>query len=81
MHSTPHYLLFQGSRLKLVSRYGIYISRKQLDEVIDKSMGGPTRMIQTLMGVFFTLAKLSCLGKEDGNPALDIDILSACLSK
>ena len=68
--------------VELVSGYGVYITQKQLGEVIDESIGSP---MQNLMNRYFTpliLSKSSCLGKKEYcNPALDKGIISACLSK
>ena len=63
--------------------YGIYLSKRQLDEAVDTAGGSPTKLIRNLVGVFFTrdvLASSSVYGKGK-NPALDGDIVSACLSK
>ena len=58
--------------MELVHGYGVYVTVKQLDQVINESQGSQTKIIQNLMTTFFTpsvLAKCSYFGrKEDGNP-------------
>ena len=74
----------QMKQLELVEGYGVYLTQKQYDEVIDQSGNSPTRMIRNLMTVFFkptTLAQSSCLGKRGKHPPLNQDVVSACLSK
>ena len=71
-------------QVELVEGYGVYLTQKQYDEAIDQSGGSPTRMIRNLITVFFkptTLAQSSCLGKRGRHPALNQDIVGACLSK
>ena len=69
--------------VELVPGYGVVLSQRQLDEVIDNSGNSPTRLIRNLMSSFFTrevLASLSALGGRM-NKALDNDVIAACLSK
>ena len=63
--------------------YGVYLTVRQLDEAEDQSCRSATRLIRNLMMVFFTpttLASSSCLGKKH-YPALNSDIIGACISK
>ena len=63
--------------------YGVYLTVRQLDEAEDQSSNCPTHLIRNLMMIFFTpttLAASSCLGKRN-YPALNKDIMGACLSK
>jgi len=66
-----------------VEGYGVYLTQRQLDEVVDSSGDVPTRLMRNLLATFFTpdiLSKSSALGKGK-HPALDPDILGACISK
>ena len=70
-------------KVELVDGYGIYITKKQLDQVTLESGESATKMIRNLLTVYFTptvLAKSSCMGKRE-NGALDSDIVDACISK
>ena len=70
--------------VELVPGYGVQLSQRQLDEAIDNSSGSGTKVIRNLMSIFFfsteMLASSSALGGHR-NPALDQDIVGACLSK
>lgn len=69
--------------VELVPGYGVRLSQRQLDEAVDNSSGSGTKLIRNLMSIFFsreTLASSSALGGRQ-NPALDQDIVGACLSK
>ena len=59
------------------------LSQRQLDEAIDSSCNSSTRLIRNPLAVFFSndvLAGSSAYGGSE-NPALDKDILAACLRK
>ena len=63
--------------------YGIELSQRQLDESIAGSANSPTKLIRNLLSVFFkreTLAASSAYGGRT-NPALDRDIIAACIRK
>ena len=71
----------QPARVELVPGYGVYLTQRQLDEALD--CNSATKLIRNLTRVFFTrevLASSSVLGKCN-NPALDKDIVSACIRK
>ena len=59
------------------------LTQRQLDAAIDSSKDSHTRLMRNLISVFFTpeqLATSSACGKRQ-NPALDGDILEACIRK
>lgn len=69
--------------VELVPGYGVRLSQRQLDEAIDNNSGSGTKLIRNLMSIFLsreTLASSSALGGRR-NPALNQDIVGACLSK
>ena len=69
--------------MELVTGYGVMVTQRQLDEAEGESNGSPTRLIRNLISVFFSreeLARSSCYGSRQ-NPALDKDILLACISE
>lgn len=74
---------FQGKQIELVDGYGVYLTKRQLDEAMDQSCNSPTRLVRNLLMVFFppnVLAASSCYGNRK-LPALNKDIVSACISK
>ena len=69
--------------IELVEGYGVVLTQRQLDAAVDSSKGSATRLIRNLMSVFFspeTLAVSSAYGNR-GNPALDADIIQACIRR
>ena len=63
--------------------YGVFLSRRQLDEAVAGSSNSPTKLIRNLLSVFFTretLAGSSAFGSRT-NPPLDREIVSACIHK
>jgi len=71
----------QPQKVELVEGYGVYLTQRQLDEVVDSSGDVPTRLMRNLLATFFTpdiLSKSSALGKGK-HPALEPDILGACI--
>ena len=61
----------------------MFITRRQLDEVLSASAGRPTKLFRLLLSVFFqpsVLATSSALGSKKNN-ALDKEILEACIRK
>lgn len=69
--------------MELVEGYGVYISKRQLDEAIDQSCKSATRLMRNLLMVFFTpsvLAQSSCFGTRKF-AKLNTDIIGACLSE
>ena len=59
------------------------LTQRQLDTAIDSSKDSYTRLIRNLVSVFFTpeqLAVSSAFGNRQ-NPALDGDIVEACIRK
>lgn len=62
--------------------YGVFLTRRQLDECVDGARKSATRLMQNLLSVFFTpdqFARSSAMGTRL-HPWLDQDILSACMS-
>lgn len=73
----------QPKQVELVEGYGVYLTRRQLDEAVDQSAGSPTKLIRNLLMIFFTpsvLAKSSCFGTGTF-PKLNSDIIGACFRK
>lgn len=73
----------QPKSVELVEVYGVLITRKQLDAAVADAGQSPTLLIRNLMGAFFTadvLSMSSAMGMR-ARPALDSDILSACIRK
>ena len=69
--------------MELVEGYGVYISKRQLDEAVDQSCKSPTRLIRNLLTVFFTpsiMAQSSCFGTRKYSK-LNSDIIGACFSE
>ena len=69
--------------MELVDGYGVYLSKRQLDEAVDQSCSSATRLIRSLLAVFFSpsiLAGSSCLGTRKC-PGLNPNIIGACFSK
>ncbi len=63
--------------------YGVFMTKRQLDEAVAGTMNSPTKLIRNLLSVFFnreTLAGCSAFGSRK-NPPLDGDIISACIRK
>ena len=78
-----HFAQLQPKKIELVDGYGVFLTQRQLDEAVQQSAGSPTKLIRNLMSIFFhpeLLAKSSAFGTRT-HPALDEDILSACISK
>lgn len=72
--------LLQPQQVELVEGYGVYLSKRQLEEAVDQSCNSATRLIRNLLMVFFSpsvLASSSCLGTRK-YPALNKDITGAC---
>ena len=72
----------QPLMIELVPGYGVRCTKRQRDEAVAAS-NSPTRLIRNLMPIFFsqsTLATHSC-GGRGANPALDQDIVAACIGK
>ena len=70
-------------KVELVEGYNVFISPRQLDEVVASGGGRPTRLIRGLLTAFFdnnTLASSSALGSRI-YPAIDPNIRDACISK
>ena len=66
-----------------VEGYGVYLTHHQLDEAVDASCKSATRLMRNLMMIFFTpsvMAASSCFGNKK-HPALNRDIMGACLSE
>ena len=66
------------SQIELVEGYGVFISKRQLDDAEDLSRNNPTRLIRNLCGIFYTketLTESSAFGGRR-NKVLDRDILS-----
>ena len=79
----PYVLDMQPQQVELVEGYGVYLTKRQLDEAVDQSCNSPSRLIRNLLMVFFTpsvMASSSCLGTRKF-PALNNDIIGACFSK
>lgn len=69
--------------MELVEGYGVYLTKRQLDEAVDQSCNSATRLMRNLLVVYFTpsvLASSSCGGTRR-YPALNRDIIGACFSK
>lgn len=69
--------------LELVHGYGVYLTRRQLDECVDGAGTSSTRLMRNLLSVFFTpdqLAMSSAMGTRR-HVGLNQDILSACISE
>lgn len=65
----------------MVEGYGVFLTKRQLDEAVDSASGIPTRLMRNLLAVFFSpdvLGMSSALGKGK-HPALNPDILGACI--
>jgi len=70
-------------KVELVPGYNVYISPRQLDEVVSASGGRPTRLMRALLTAFFnnkTLASSCALGSRE-RPAINPNIRDACISK
>lgn len=67
----------QLKSVELVEGYGVLITRKQMDVAVVDAGQSQTQLIRNLMGAFFTADVLSMRAR----PALDSDILSACIRK
>ena len=70
-------------QIELVEGYGVYLSKRQLDEAVDQSNDSPTKLIRNLVSVFFTpsvMASSSCGGTRKFS-ALNKDIVAACIRK
>ena len=69
-------------KLDLVEGYGVYITKRELDDAEDSSRNSPTRLIRNLITIFFPKELLATSSAYGGriNKALDKDILGACLS-
>ena len=86
LHSTYMYiysLYWQPQQVELVEGYGVYLTKWQLDEAVDQSCNSASRLMRTLLMVFFTppvLASSRCLGTRKF-PAPNEDITGACFSK
>ncbi len=67
------------SKVRLSDGYDVFLTQRQLAEVVSSSGGRATKLFRALLGVFFdpfTLAKSSALGSKM-NGAFDRDILEA----
>ena len=71
-------------KIELVDGYGVYITRRALDDAVDSCRSSATRLIRNLISIFFSnhvLSKSNACGKGRNNyTALDQDILAACYS-
>lgn len=72
----------QPQKVELVEGYWVYLTQHQLDEVVDSSGDVSTFLMRNLLATFTPdiLSKSSALGKGK-HPALESDILGACISK
>ena len=67
----------------MVDGYGVFLTRRQLDECVHGAGKSATRLMRNLLSVFFSpdqLAKFSAMGTRL-HPGLDQDILAACISE
>ena len=74
------YVICQPLQVELVEGYGVYLTKRQLDEAVDQSCNSASRLVRNLLMVFFTpsvLATSSCRGTRRF-PALNKDITGAC---
>ena len=46
-------------KVEVVNGYGVYLSKRQLNEAEDTARGSPTRLIRSLMAVFFSRDELA----------------------
>lgn len=73
----------QPKSVELVEGYGILILQKQLDAALAEAGPSPTKLIRNLTGAFFkpeVLSMSTAMGTRV-RPALDKDIVSACIRK
>ena len=71
----------QESKVELMHGYGVWITKRLLDEAISSSQSNATKLTQNLLSVFFsnvTLASSSAYGTGK-HAALDKNILSAII--
>ena len=71
--------------IELVEGYGVFITRRALDDAVDSCRQTATRLMRNLVGVFFWDDILSrsnaCGGGKKDHIALDQDVLGACYSE
>ena len=60
-----------------MGRYGVYLTKRQLEEDINQSCRSPMRLIRNLSSVF-TPPIISCLGTRKYQD-LDKDVIGVCL--
>ena len=68
--------------VEFVPGYGVFCTKRQRDEAVTSSQT-PTRLIRSLLTISFdpkTLATHSC-GGRGVYPALDADIIAACIGE
>ena len=72
------------TKIELVDGYGIYITRRVLDDAVDSCQSSPTRLIRNVICIFFSndssLSLMPCGKGRNSYTALDQDILAACYS-
>ena len=72
------------TKIELVEGCGIFVTKRALDDAVDSSQNSGTRLIHTLISIFFSEDKLSrsnACGGGKKHTALDPDILAACYRK
>ena len=45
----------RAQQVELVEGYGVYLTKRQIEEVLDQSLKSPTKMIRNLLTVFLTI--------------------------
>ena len=82
-HIYFYLLVFTVMQIELVDGYGIFLSKRQLDEALASHGNSPCRLIRNLMSIFFdndTLAGSSCYGTRK-HKELDRDVTAASISR
>ena len=73
-----------AAKIELCEGYGIFVTKRALDDAVDSSRNSSTRLIQNLMNIFFSEDDLSisnACGGGNKPTGLDPDILAAYYRK
>ena len=65
------------TKVELVEGYGIYVTKRALDDAVDSNRNNATRLIRNLASIFFPddeLSKSNVSGRGKKHIALDSDI-------